>query len=117
MRTSLRPRRRPAAAKKRSHTLDFLLDVTLQITVEVGRARADDSGSAAARPRVGDGFGEAGWRAAHIYVNGKQVARGEAVIVNEVRRVSPISSRLTSAWKVWLSAVRNKASPLLAAVV
>jgi flagellar motor switch protein FliN/FliY len=66
-----------------ARTMDFLLDVTLQVTVEVGRARMTiqdilqlGAGSVVELEKLA---GEP----LDIYVNGKQVARGEAVIVNE----------------------------------
>jgi len=69
--------------EKKSHTLDFLLDVTLQITVEVGRARMTIQDLL----QLGQGsvmeLEKLAGEPLDIYVNGKQVARGEAVIVNE----------------------------------
>lgn len=64
-------------------TLDFLLDVTLQVTVEVGRARMTIQDLL----QLGQGsvmeLEKLAGEPLDIYVNGKQVARGEAVIVNE----------------------------------
>ncbi len=69
--------------EKKSQTLDFLLDVTLQVTVEVGRARMTIQDLL----QLGQGsvmeLEKLAGEPLDIYVNGKQVARGEAVIVNE----------------------------------
>jgi flagellar motor switch protein FliN/FliY len=66
-----------------SQTIDFLMDVTLLVTVEVGRARMTiqdllqlSQGSVLELEKLA---GEP----LDIFINGKQVARGEAVIVNE----------------------------------
>jgi flagellar motor switch protein FliN/FliY len=73
-----------AAGKKRGgHTLDFILDVTLQVTVEVGRARMTIQDLL----QLGQGsvveLEKLAGEPLDIFINGKQVARGEAVIVNE----------------------------------
>ena len=64
-------------------TLEFLLDVTLQVTVEVGRARMTIQDLL----QLGQGsvveLEKLAGEPLDIYINGKQVARGEAVIVNE----------------------------------
>jgi flagellar motor switch protein FliN len=64
-------------------TLDFILDVTLQVTVEVGRARMTIQDLL----QLGQGsvveLEKLAGEPLDIYVNGKHVARGEAVIVNE----------------------------------
>ncbi|NLF25100.1 MAG: flagellar motor switch protein FliN [Deltaproteobacteria bacterium] len=69
--------------EKKSQTLDFLLDVTLQVTVEVGRARMTIQDLL----QLGQGsvmeLEKLAGEPLDIYVNGKPVARGEAVIVNE----------------------------------
>jgi flagellar motor switch protein FliN/FliY len=73
------------AATKRhnSRTLEFLMDVSLQVSVEVGRARMTindllqmGAGSVVELEKLA---GEP----LDIFINGKPVARGEAVIVNE----------------------------------
>lgn len=70
-----------AAAQPR--TLDFILDVTLQVTVEVGRTRMTIQDLL----QLGQGsvveLEKLAGEPLDIYVNGKAVARGEAVIVNE----------------------------------
>jgi flagellar motor switch protein FliN/FliY len=75
-----------AAAGKRKgpgHTLDFILDVTLQVTVEVGRARMTIQDLL----QLGQGsvveLEKLAGEPLDIYINGKPVARGEAVVVNE----------------------------------
>lgn len=64
-------------------TLDFILDVTLQVTVEVGRARMTIQDLL----QLGQGsvveLEKLAGEPLDIYINGKAVARGEAVIVNE----------------------------------
>ena len=70
-------------ATSESRTLDFLLDVTLQVTVEVGRARMTIQDLL----QLGQGsvveLEKLAGEPLDVYLNGKQVARGEAVIVNE----------------------------------
>ena len=72
-----------AAGVKQPHTLDFILDVTLQVTVEVGRARMTIQDLL----QLGQGsvieLEKLAGEPLDIYINGKAVARGEAVIVNE----------------------------------
>lgn len=64
-------------------TLEFILDVTLQVTVEVGRARMTIQDLL----QLGQGsvveLEKMAGESLDVYINGKQVARGEAVIVNE----------------------------------
>lgn len=71
------------AMTRDSRTLDFLLDVTLQVTVEVGRARMTIQDLL----QLGQGsvmeLEKLAGEPLDIFINGKQVARGEAVIVNE----------------------------------
>jgi flagellar motor switch protein FliN len=71
------------ASPKSGQTLDFILDVTLQVTVEVGRARMTIQDLL----QLGQGsvveLEKLAGEPLDIYINGKQVARGEAVIVNE----------------------------------
>jgi flagellar motor switch protein FliN/FliY len=72
-----------AAAPRKAQTLDFILDVTLQVTVEVGRSRMTIQDLL----QLGQGsvveLEKLAGEPLDIYINGKQVARGEAVIVNE----------------------------------
>lgn len=71
------------AAQRKPQTLDFILDVTLQVTVEVGRTRMTIQDLL----QLGQGsvveLEKLAGEPLDIYINGKQVARGEAVIVNE----------------------------------
>ena len=70
-------------ANRQPQTLDFILDVTLQVTVEVGRARMTIQDLL----QLGQGsvveLEKLAGEPLDIYINGKSVARGEAVIVNE----------------------------------
>ena len=72
-----------ATAQRKPQTLDFILDVTLQVTVEVGRSRMTIQDLL----QLGQGsvveLEKLAGEPLDIYINGKQVARGEAVIVNE----------------------------------
>lgn len=73
------------AAPKRQYgrTLEFIMDVALQVTVEVGRARMTIQDLL----QLGQGsvveLEKLAGEPLDIYINGKSVARGEAVIVNE----------------------------------
>ena len=64
-------------------TLDMIMDVTLQVTVEVGRARMTIQDLL----QLGQGsimeLQKLAGEPLDIYVNGKAVAHGEAVIINE----------------------------------
>lgn len=66
-----------------SQTIDYILDVALQIAVEVGRARMNIQDLL----QLGQGsvveLEKMAGEPLDIYMNGKHVARGEAVIVNE----------------------------------
>ncbi|RMD86646.1 MAG: flagellar motor switch protein FliN [Candidatus Dadabacteria bacterium] len=72
-----------AQAEKPARTLDFLMDVSLEVTVEVGRTRMTVQNLL----QLGQGsvveLTKLAGEPLDIFVNGKQVARGEAVIVNE----------------------------------
>jgi len=63
--------------------LEFILDVALQVTVEVGRTRMTIQDLL----RLGQGsvveLEKLAGEPLDIFINGKQVARGEAVIVND----------------------------------
>jgi flagellar motor switch protein FliN/FliY len=73
------------ATPKRQYgrTLEFIMDVALQVTVEVGRARMTIQDLL----QLGQGsvveLEKLAGEPLDIYINGKSVARGEAVIVNE----------------------------------
>jgi flagellar motor switch protein FliN/FliY len=69
--------------KSENQTINFLLDVALQVTVEVGRTRMTIQDLL----HLGQGsvveLDKLAGEPLDIYINGKAVARGEAVIVNE----------------------------------
>ena len=68
---------------EKENNLDIIMDVTLQVTVEVGRARMTIQDLL----QLGQGsvmeLEKLAGEPLDVYVNGKCVARGEAVIVNE----------------------------------
>lgn len=72
-----------AVGTGKPRTLDFILDVTLQVTVEVGRSRMTIQDLL----QLGQGsvveLEKLAGEPLDVYINGKPVARGEAVIVNE----------------------------------
>lgn len=74
---------RPTAATDSSNTIDLIMDVTLQITVEVGRSRMTIQDLL----QLGQGsvveLEKLAGEHLDVYVNGQPMARGEAVIVNE----------------------------------
>jgi flagellar motor switch protein FliN/FliY len=69
--------------RAKGRNLDFILDVALQVTVEVGRTKMTIQDLL----RLGQGsvveLEKLAGEPLDIYINGKQVARGEAVIVND----------------------------------
>lgn len=72
-----------APKKQFGRTLEFILDVALQVTVEVGRTRMTIQDLL----QLGQGsvieLEKLAGEPLDIYINGKAVARGEAVIVND----------------------------------
>ena len=81
--TGAPPAQAAAPRKQNPRTLEFLMDVSLQVSVEVGRARMTindllqmGAGSVVELEKLA---GEP----LDIFINGKPVARGEAVIVND----------------------------------
>ncbi|MCB0317509.1 MAG: flagellar motor switch protein FliN [Bdellovibrionales bacterium] len=72
-----------AAPAGGSANLGFIMDVTLQVTVEVGRAKMTIQDLL----QLGQGsvveLEKLAGEPLDVYINGKQVARGEAVIINE----------------------------------
>ncbi|MEY4670059.1 MAG: hypothetical protein RL518_2758 [Pseudomonadota bacterium] len=81
--TGATPAQTSAQKKANPRNLDFLMDVSLQVSVEVGRARMTindllqmGAGSVVELEKLA---GEP----LDIFINGKPVARGEAVIVND----------------------------------
>ena len=75
----------PTTAKKptNTRTLDFLMDVALQVSVEVGRARMTINDLLQMGPGSVVELEKLAGEPLDIFINGKAVARGEAVIVNE----------------------------------
>lgn len=71
------------AKKSPGRTLEFIFDVALQVTVEVGRSRMTIGDLL----QLGQGsvveLEKLAGEPLDIFINGKPVARGEAVIVNE----------------------------------
>lgn len=72
-----------AAQAGGNQNLEFVLDVALQVSVEVGRARMTIQDLL----QLGQGsvveLQKLAGEPLDVFINGKQVARGEAVIVNE----------------------------------
>jgi flagellar motor switch protein FliN/FliY len=73
----------PIPKKQIGRNLEFILDVALQVTVEVGRTRMTIQDLL----RLGQGsvveLEKLAGEPLDIFINGKAVARGEAVIVND----------------------------------
>ncbi|MCC6220151.1 MAG: flagellar motor switch protein FliN [Deltaproteobacteria bacterium] len=71
------------AAGPTSRNMDFILDVTLQVSVEVGRCRMTIQDLL----QLGQGsvieLEKLAGEPLDIYINNRLIARGEAVIVNE----------------------------------
>ena len=70
-------------SKGEPKTIDYILDVTLAVTIEVGQARMTIQDLL----QLGQGsvveLEKLAGEPLDVYINGKQVAKGEAVIVNE----------------------------------
>jgi flagellar motor switch protein FliN/FliY len=66
-----------------TRTLEFLMDVALQVSVEVGRARMTINDLLQMGPGSVVELEKLAGEPLDIFINGKAVARGEAVIVNE----------------------------------
>jgi flagellar motor switch protein FliN/FliY len=75
----------PSQGGKRApaRTLEFLMDVALSVSVEVGRARMTISDLLQMGPGSVVELEKLAGEPLDIFINGKAVARGEAVIVNE----------------------------------
>lgn len=71
------------AKKQNSRTIDFLMDVALQVSVEVGRTRMTINDLLQMGPGSVVELEKLAGEPLDIFINGKAVARGEAVIVNE----------------------------------
>jgi flagellar motor switch protein FliN/FliY len=70
-------------AKREGKTIEYVMDVTLAVTIEVGRARMTIQDLL----QLGQGsvieLQKLAGEPLDIFINGKRVATGEAVIVNE----------------------------------
>ena len=73
----------PSGKKQNTRTLDFLMDVALNVSVEVGRARMTIQDLLQMGPGSVVELEKLAGEPLDIFINGKPVARGEAVIVNE----------------------------------
>ncbi|MGI6681109.1 MAG: flagellar motor switch protein FliN [Bdellovibrionota bacterium] len=71
------------ARASNSPTLDYILDVTLQVSVEVGRAKMSIQDLLQLGQGAVVGLEKTAGEPLDIFMNGKQVAKGEAVIINE----------------------------------
>jgi flagellar motor switch protein FliN/FliY len=69
--------------KAPARTLEFLMDVALSVSVEVGRARMTISDLLQMGPGSVVELEKLAGEPLDIFINGKAVARGDAVIVNE----------------------------------
>lgn len=73
----------PAPKKGNARTIEFLMDVSLSVSVEVGRARMTINDLLQMGPGSVVELEKLAGEPLDIFINGKPVARGEAVIVNE----------------------------------
>jgi len=71
------------AAQKEAKNLDFLLDVPLQVSVEVGRSRLLIKDLLQMREGYVIELDKLAGEPLDVYVNSRLIARGEAVLVNE----------------------------------
>lgn len=72
-----------AAGESASRPLDFILDIPLEISVELGRARMIINDLLQLGPGSVIELSKLAGEELEILVNGKLVARGEVVVVNE----------------------------------
>ena len=73
----------PGAAAKPAREMDFILDIPLQLTVEVGRSTIEIGELLQLGPGSIVELDKLAGEPLEIFANDKLVARGEAVIVNE----------------------------------
>jgi flagellar motor switch protein FliN len=73
----------PQAAGESSRRLDMLLDVPLEVNVELGRTRMTIQDLLQLGPGSVVELDKVAGEALDILVNGRLVARGEAVVVND----------------------------------
>lgn len=72
-----------APKKPTGRTLEFLMDVSLQVSVEVGRTRMTIHDLLQMGPGSVVELEKLAGEPLEIFINGKAIARGEAVIVND----------------------------------
>ena len=72
-----------ATKKNPTKTLEFLMDVALHVSVEVGRTRMTINDLLQMGPGSVVELEKLAGEPLDIFINGKAIARGEAVIVNE----------------------------------
>ena len=72
-----------ATKKSPTKTLEFLMDVALHVSVEVGRTRMTINDLLQMGPGSVVELEKLAGEPLDIFINGKAIARGEAVIVNE----------------------------------
>ncbi|BCA79120.1 flagellar motor switch protein FliN [Desulfuromonas sp. AOP6] len=72
-----------AASKKELRNLDFLLDVPLQLSVEVGRSKLLIKDLLQVREGSVIELDKLAGEPLDVYVNSRLIARGEAVMVND----------------------------------
>ncbi len=73
----------PQSASESSRRLDMLLDVPLEVNVELGRTRMTIQDLLQLGPGSVVELDKVAGEALDILVNGRLVARGEAVVVND----------------------------------
>jgi len=73
----------PAESKDGMKNLDFLLDIPLHVTVEVGRSKILIKDLLAMREGNVIELDKLAGEPLDLYVNGRLIARGEAVLINE----------------------------------
>lgn len=86
---------KPAPTEAASRRLEFLLDVPLEISVELGRSRLSIQELLALSPGSVIELDKLAGETLDILVNDRLIARGEAVVVNEKFgiRITDIVSR------------------------
>jgi flagellar motor switch protein FliN/FliY len=72
-----------AAAAAPPRNLDLLLDIPLEVTVEIGRTRMALRELLALAPGAVVELDKLAGEPLDVFVNGKPIARGEAVMVND----------------------------------
>lgn len=73
----------PAAGEPSSHDLSLVLDVPLELTVEIGRARMTVREALSLSPGTIIALDRSAGEPVDLLVNGRRVARGEVVAIDE----------------------------------